>query len=125
MEILYPGDLSDNEYEIIERYIPKAKRGGRPRTVNVRSVINGIFYLLKTGCQWRMLPREYPPWGTVHYYFRQWRLSGDWHKIHKVLRKQVRVSVGKNEHSSVGIIDSQSIKTTQKGGFVDMMEIRK
>ena len=125
MEILYPSDLSDYEYEIIESYIPKAKQGGRPRTVNVRSVMNGIFYLLKTGCQWRMLPREYSPWGTVHYYFRQWRLSGDWNKIHKVLRKQVRVSVGKNEHSSVGIIDSQSIKTTQKGGFVDMMEIRK
>lgn len=116
MEQIYSSDLSDNEYKVIETYIPESKPGGRPRSVNIRLIINAIFYLLKTGCQWRMLPRDYPPWSTVYYYFRKWSVSGDWHKIHELLRKKVRVSSGKNENPSVGIIDSQSVKTTQIGG---------
>ena len=125
MNRTYPSDLSDKEFSIIEPYIPKAKPGGRPRSVDMRGIVNGIFYLLKSGCQWRMLPSDYPPWGTVHYYFRIWKQSGDWHKMHEALRQKVRISVGKHKYASVGIMDSQSVKTTQKGDLEDTMETRR
>ena len=111
MEILYPSDLSDNEYKIIESDIPKAKRCGRPRTVNVRSVINGIFYLLKTGCQWRMLPKEFPPWNTVYDHFRRFNQRGVWQQALDALNQQSRRRQGKLRHPAYTIIDSQSVKT--------------
>jgi putative transposase len=91
----YPSDLTDQQWAILAPFIPPAKPGGRPRTVDMRQVINAILYLLRGGCQWRMLPREYPPWPTVWTYFRTWRTSGDWERMHTALRERVRKRLGR------------------------------
>lgn len=93
-----------------------ATPGGRPRSVDIREVINAIFYLLRTGCSWRLLPHDLPPWGTVHYYFWRWRRSGFWEELHTGLREQVREPAGRDKEPSAAIVDSQSLKTTDKGG---------
>ena len=107
----YPCDMTDDQYELISGLIPPAKSGGRPRTVDIRAVINAIFYVLSTGCPWRWLPHDYPPKGTVYHYFRRWRLDGTWSKIHEQLRNWLRASYDRHPSPSVGIIDSQSVKT--------------
>ena len=94
MGTLYPSDLTDNEWEVIRGYIPPT-HGGRYRTVDMRTIVNGVRYVLKTGCQWRMLPHEYPPWQTVYYYFDKWKRDGTIEKIHDALVKIVRVQAGK------------------------------
>lgn len=113
----YPSDLTDQEWVILEALIPPAKPGGRPRTVDMREVINAMLYLDRTGCQWRALPRDFPPWPTVWTYFRAWRNDGTWQHIHTALREQVRVKQGRQATPSAAIIDSQSVKTSQKGGL--------
>jgi putative transposase len=112
----YPSDVTDEQWSLIESRIPSEKPGGRPREVDMREVINGILYLSRTGCSWRMLPHDLPPWGTVHYYYRRFRIDGVWPNIHDRLREQVRVEAGKEKTPSAAIIDSQSVKTAEKGG---------
>jgi len=113
---LYPTDLTDRQWDCIKDLIPPAKPGGKPRSLEMRAVVNGILYLLVTGCQWRMLPRDYPAWQSVYGYFRQWRDDGTWQRLHDTLRAQVRERAGRHKHPTAGAMDSQSVKTTQGPG---------
>jgi putative transposase len=121
----YPSDMSDAQWAIIEPLLPKAKPGGRSRTVDLREMINAVFYLNRSGCWWRMLPHDFPPWGTVHWFYRQWCLDGTWERIHEALRPPVRGQAGREPSPSAAIIDSQSVKTTEKGGLAVMMRARR
>lgn len=116
MKTEYPSDLSDKQWEIIAPFIPSAKTGGRPRTTDLREVCNGIYYHLKTGCQWEYLPKDFPPYSTVYRYYRQWQKKGVWEEINQKLRELVREKEKKNRQSTVAIADSQSVKTTEKSG---------
>lgn len=113
---LYPSDLTDREWKRIKRLIPPAKPGGRPRDTDMRLVLDGIFYVLRGGIPWRYMPREYPPWETVYGYFRQWRLSGTWKRMHDKLRDMTRRRAGRKSQPTAAILDSQSVKTTDRGG---------
>jgi len=110
VEQVYPSDLSDTQWNAIKELIPSARYGGRPRTTNVREVINAIFYLTRSGCAWRYLPKSYPPWRTVYEYFSNWRRLGLWKKIHNRLRDRLRISQGRDISASALIVDSQSIR---------------
>lgn len=114
----YPTDITDAPWELVEPLLPKPRRRGPKANVNLREILNGIFYLLHEGCQWRALPNDLPPWPTVYSYFRKWQKKGIWEKLNEVLREQVRISQGRNPQTSAGSIDSQSVKTTQKKGEV-------
>ena len=112
----YPSDLSDAEWLIVEPMIPPAKGGGRRRSVNVREVLNGIFYVLWTGCQWQALPKDLPPKSTVHDYLELWNWDGTLERIHHELYMAVREQEGREPSPTVAIIDSQTAKGSQKGG---------
>jgi transposase len=112
----YASDLTDGEWALIEPMIPPARRGGRPRDVNVREVLNGILYVLWTGCQWKALPKDFPPKSTVHSYFMLWDWDGTLERIHHTLYVAVREQEGREASPSAAIIDSQSAKAAQKGG---------
>jgi transposase len=113
---MYPSDLTDNEWEKIEAFFKvDYSRGGRPLKYSRRQILNAIFYLAKTGCQWRYLPKDYPPWRRVYNYFRKWQVEGVFEKLNHNLRKVVRVLAERDENPSAAIIDSQSVKTAEKG----------
>src|SRR6266581_1333831 len=111
----YPSDLSDSEWALIEPAIPPAKRGGRRREVNVREVLNAIFYVLSTGCQWQALPKDLPPKSTAHSYFMLWDWDGTLERIHHALYLETREREGREASPTAAIIDSQSAKAAQKG----------
>src|SRR5918999_2045893 len=112
----YTTDLSDEEWKYIEPHLPAPKGYGRPRTHDLREILNAIFYLLKSGCQWRLLPHDFPRWPTVYHYFRQWRIDGTWESINRALRERLRVRLKRDPQPSAGIADSHSVKTTGVGG---------
>ncbi len=112
----YPSDLTDAEWALVAPLIPPAKRGGRKRSVDVREILNGIFYLLSTGCQWNALPKDLPPKSTVYDYFDLWQWDGTLDHIHHELYVAVREEAGREASPSAAVIDSQSAKAAQKGG---------
>lgn len=113
----YPSDLSDEEWEIIEPYIPIPQTNrGRKRTHSYREILNAIFYLDRSGCSWRMLPHDFPHWKTVYSYFRNWRHDGIWEHMNAALRTELRVANGREPEPSAAILDSQSVKTTETPG---------
>ncbi len=114
----YPTDLKDKEWAKIEHLVPQPKSGGRPAKYERREILNALFYMTKSGCTWRMLPHDLPPWEVVYMYFAQWRDEGVFERINEVLRRQVRIEAGKDEEPSAAILDSQSVKTAEKGGLV-------
>jgi putative transposase len=112
----YPSDLSDAQWKLLAPLLPAPRRSGRPRTIDLREILNAILYLLRTGCAWRQLPHDLPPWGTVHAYYRRFRLDGTWARGHDALRPRVREQAGRAVATAVAVIDTQSVKTTEKGG---------
>ena len=115
-KLRYPTDLTDAEWALVEPLIPPAKRGGNKRTVNVREVVNGLMYLLGTGCQWAAIPKDLAPRSTVHDYFARWNWDGTLGRLHHALYMQCREQAGREASPTVGIVDSQSVKGAEKGG---------
>ena len=112
----YPTDVTDEQWSRLEPLIPAPKPGGRPPTYGRREIVNAVLYQLRGGAAWRMMPHDLPPWGITYYYWRAWRKDGTWERVHNTLRSEVRQAVGKNAEPSAGIVDSQSVKTTDRGG---------
>jgi putative transposase len=115
---LYPCDLTDAEWAQLSPLLPSPPRRGRPRCWSLRLLVNALYYILRTDCAWRYLPREYPPWQTAYTTFRQWRLHGVWQRVHEALRRAVRVRAGRDPKPSAAIMDSQSVKTTEESGLI-------
>jgi putative transposase len=113
----YPTDLSDTEWNYIEPHMPAPEGFGRPRTHDLREILDAVFfYVLRSGCQWRLLPHDFPRWPTVYWYFRKWRIDGTWERINRALRERLRVRLKRDPQPTAGMVDSQSVKTTGVGG---------
>jgi putative transposase len=116
MRKAYQSDLSNAEWSFLEPHLPAPNATGRPKTHPTREILNAVFYIVRGGCAWRLLPNDFPPWKTVYHYFRSWRLDGTWERMHTALRKRVRVRLQRDPQPSAAIVDSQSVKTTGIGG---------
>ncbi len=116
MRKAYSTDVSDAEWYYLKAYLPTPKPRGRPRVHGTREVLNAIFYIVRGGCPWRLLPHDFPPWKTGYHYFRAWRMNGTWQRMHAALRERARVRLKRNPQPSAAIVDSQSVKTTGVGG---------
>ena len=110
---VYPSDLTDEQWARLAPHLPKAQPRGAPRRVNLREIVNALLYLSRSGCQWRMLPHDLPPWETVYAYFSHWRGDGTWERLNRELRIEVRLSEGREAEPSAAVIDSQSVKGTE------------
>ena len=117
---IYPSDVTDAEWSVLEKVLPAAKATGRPRKYPLREMVNAMFYLVRSGCPWRYLPDGFPPWQTVYSLFRAWEEDGTWEQINTSLTRQARTRAGREAEASAGVIDSQSVKTTRKGGHAAM-----
>src|SRR3954466_3182032 len=113
----YDTDLTDPEWEHLEPLVPAAKPGGRPPIHSRREILNSIFYAVRSGCAWKLLPHDLPPWRTVYHYFWSWRRGGTWEKIHDSIRASVRRAAGRHPEPSGAVVDSQSVQTTEQGGI--------
>ena len=109
-------DLSDAEWECLETHVAAPNKHGRSRIHGSRIILNAIFYVLKSGCPWRLLPYDFPPWETVYWWFRRWRIDGTWERLNTALRERLRRQLRRNPQPSAGVVDSQSAKTTGVGG---------
>jgi putative transposase len=116
----YPSDLTDAQWACLEPLLPTIRPGGRPRAHPLREIIDALRYVLRGGIAWRALPHDYPPWQTVYHYFRAWRLDGTWERLNDELRELVRERAGRHAQPSAAILDSQSVRTTEKGGLAAM-----
>ena len=121
----YSTDLTDAEWAVFEPYIPPVKAGGRPAEHTRREIVDAIRYVLRAGCAWRLLPHDFPAWQTAYHYFRLWRIQGVWEKAHHALREQTRRQQNRHATPSAAILDSQSVRTTEKGGPMATMVARR
>jgi putative transposase len=112
----YPTDLTDEQQNIIAPLLPCYTGRGAVRKLSLREVLNAVLYIVRAGCAWRLLPHDFPPWQSVYYYFRKWKNDGTWERIHSVLYTKTRICEGRNPEPSLGIIDTQSVKITDRGG---------
>lgn len=118
MNTKYPSDLTDAEWACVQRHLPPLSTRGRPRTHSLRRILDAIFYVVRSGCAWRYLPSNFPPWQTVFYHFRRYRLTGKWHLLYTALHRAERERMGRNADPSAAILDSQSVKTVEESARI-------
>ena len=121
----YPSDLTDEQWRLVEPFIPAERPGGRTRSADVREVLNGILYLLRSGCAWRAIPHDLPTWGTCRHYYDRFRADGTWRLVHERLRDRVRERAGRHPDPSAAAVDARSVRTTENGGSAGTTRARR